>query len=115
MSCLLQTYTLSIGNAGFITDTGKSPIVGLFFLNMWGDYQVVPFYPGHTMTFSSEENMEHVIKGDRNLRIQQQKPQSQSNCPQHYAIIVDETQIRAGLNLLIMYIVDMNKCSSTVI
>lgn len=82
---------------GFITETGKSPIVGLFFLNMWGDCQVVPYYPARTMSISSEDKLEYAIKGDRNLRAQQQKGQSSTNCPQHYAIIVDEAQIRVSL------------------
>ena len=49
------------------------------------------------MSSSSEEKMEHVIKGDRSVLIQQQKTQSLSNYPQHYAIIVDETQLRVRL------------------
>ena len=91
VTCVLQMI------AGFITETGKSPIVGLFFLNMWGDCQVVPYSRGRTQSVSSEGKLEYAIQGDRNLRAHQQKAQSPSTCPQHYAIIVDETQIKVSL------------------
>lgn len=94
----MAVYYMLICITGFVSETGKSPIVGLFFLNMWGDCQVVPYYPGRTMSDSSEGKLEYAIKGDRNLRVHQhQKTQSPSNCPQHYAIIVDETQIKVSL------------------
>ena len=84
--------------AGFIIETGKSPVVGLFFLNMWGDRQVVPYSPGRTLSFGSKGTLEYAIKGQRNLRAQQQKQQSpSSSSPQHYAIVVDETQIKVSL------------------
>lgn len=105
LSCLIRLFFFFFAIwlhhfiAGFITETGKSPVVGLFFLNMWGDYQVVPYSPGRTLSFGSKGRLEYAIRGERNLRAQQQKPQSlSSSSPQHYAIVVDETQIKVSLN-----------------
>ena len=96
----LQYYMWIISSStGLITETGKSPIVGLFFLNMWGDCQVVPYHPVRTLSVNSEGKLEDVIKRVGNKVQQKQKEQSTSNCPQHYAIIVDETQIKVYLYL----------------
>ena len=84
--------------AGFIIETGKSPIVNLFFLNMWGDCQVVPYYPQRTLS-NSVEKLEDVIKRVGNRVRQKQKEHSTTNCAQHYAIIVDEAQIKVCLYL----------------
>lgn len=76
-------------------------MVGLFFLNMWGDRQVVPYYPRRTLSFGSEGKLEYSMKGVRNLQAQQQKAQSPSSSPQHYAVVVDETQIKVTESLSI--------------
>ena len=96
VSCVSSTCFAVWLIVGFIIETGKSPVVGLFFLNMWGDCQVVPYYPRRTLSFGSEGTLEYAIKGERNLRAQQQKTQSPSSSPQHYAIVVDETQIKVS-------------------
>lgn len=73
-------------STGLIIES-KSPIVNMFFLNEWGDRQVVPYKPNQSVSGVAERTHQPI---------QRRPSQSPLTCPSthHYAIFVDETKIR---------------------
>ena len=89
MMFLTPLYCLAF--LGLISET-KTPIVNIFFLNEWGDYQVVPYRPKSSLRVGEKRELMNSPQLGRRT------PKSSSpNAPLHYAIIVDELKLRVRL------------------